>query len=70
MAGDAFQVMIDTTRCQGHARCLEEAPDVFSVTDDTGIAFVLPGADLEANAPLIEKAIAACPECAISWAIE
>lgn len=61
------ELRVDESRCQGHARCLEEAPKIFGVTDDTGFAFVLPDADLEAHASEIETAIAACPESAISW---
>jgi ferredoxin len=61
------KVKVDLTRCQGHARCMEIAPQVFDLADDTNVAFIRPNADLEASAAAIEKAIMACPECALSW---
>jgi len=62
------KIKIDLTRCHGHARCLDEAPQVFGYTEKTNYAYVLPTADVEANLEAVEAAIAACPECAISWA--
>ncbi|MDB5970079.1 MAG: hypothetical protein JWQ90_2529 [Hydrocarboniphaga sp.] len=67
MSDSKLAIKVDHTRCQGHARCLQEAPEVFGYTDDTNQAFVLPGADLAAHRAAIDVAIGACPECAISW---
>jgi len=65
---------IDLKRCQGHARCLQEAPEVFGYGDTSNQAYVLPGANLEANLEAnreaIDMAIDACPERAISWATD
>lgn len=63
----AMKVKIDFKRCAGHARCMEEAPDVFGYNNTTNFTFVHRGADLEANKELIDLAIMACPEQAISW---
>ena len=34
-----IEVSVDSTRCQGHARCFAHAPDLFEF-DDEGYAFV------------------------------
>jgi ferredoxin len=61
-------VVIDHTRCAGHARCMADAPSVFGNDDVTGQAFVLPGVDLAAQEAAVSRAISGCPEAAISWA--
>jgi|HubBroStandDraft_5_1064220.scaffolds.fasta_scaffold75670_2 ferredoxin len=61
-----MRVEIDSARCQGHARCMENAPDVFGYDDVTNIAFVLPDADLDAHRAAIMQAAQGCPESAIS----
>lgn len=63
----ARTLMVDPSRCEGHARCLLDAPEVFGYGDVTNQAFVLPGVDLAANRDPIELAIRGCPEQAISW---
>lgn len=63
-----MKIKIDFKRCAGHARCIEEAPAVFGYNNTTNLTFVQRGADLEANRDVIELAIMACPEQAISWA--
>lgn len=51
--------------CQGHARCISLAPDVFDL-DDEGYAFVMPGCELVADDdPSVQLAIDNCPEQAI-----
>jgi ferredoxin len=57
--------MVDPDRCQGHARCREICPEVFSL-DDEGYSVVSAGevpAGLEAKA---DRAAASCPERAIT----
>ncbi|MEU6230620.1 ferredoxin [Streptomyces sp. NPDC047042] len=58
-------VSVDTTRCQGHARCFAFAPDVFDM-DDEGYAFV---PDEHSNVAEVtsdlRQAVANCPERAI-----
>ena len=60
-----MHVAIDADRCQGHARCWELCPEVFTL-DEVGHGTVsLSGpvpADLEES---VEKAAVNCPERAI-----
>lgn len=60
-----FHVSVDPQRCQGHARCLAFAPDVFDF-DDEGYAFVLEDqADRADLGDDVRQAVANCPERAI-----
>jgi len=61
------KLAVDPARCEGHARCLLDAPAVFGYGDVSNQAFVLADADLEVNRDAIELAIQGCPEQAISW---
>jgi ferredoxin len=63
-----MHVNIDESRCQGHGRCMEHAPDVFGYDDVTNIARMLPDADLRVNREAIMQAAQGCPESAISVA--
>jgi ferredoxin len=59
-----MRVAIDQGRCQGHGRCYEIAPEVFT-DDESGYGSVLSPdvpAALEAQA---QAAVSACPERAI-----
>jgi ferredoxin len=59
------KVQIDSGRCQGHGRCYDLAPDLFS-EDDEGYGTVIGGGAVppgqEHNARL---AVANCPERAV-----
>ncbi len=58
-------VRVDETRCQGHARCLAFAPDVFDF-DDEGYAFVPEHSSRFVELPdKVRQAVANCPERAI-----
>jgi ferredoxin len=60
-----YRVSVDPARCQGHARCVTFAPDVFDV-DDEGYAFVLGDRGVFAELPPdVRMAVANCPERAI-----
>ena len=60
-----MKVAVDADRCQGHARCWEICPDVFSL-DDEGHAFV-ENEDVPAGLEEpVERAMHNCPERAIS----
>lgn len=61
-----MKIIVDTDRCEGHGRCVQHAPDVFGYDDLTNLAFVLAGADLEANAAAVNHAVQGCPERALS----
>jgi ferredoxin len=59
-----MKVSVDPERCQGHARCWEICPDVFSL-DEEGHADVV-----DAEVPLaleddVRRAVRNCPERAI-----
>jgi ferredoxin len=60
-----MQVFVDPEKCQGHLRCSIFAPEVFDV-DNNGHAVV----EISTVPPPLEgavrKAIASCPEGAIS----
>ncbi|HBJ72508.1 MAG TPA: ferredoxin [Actinobacteria bacterium] len=60
-----MKVTIDAERCQGHGRCYEVAPDVFT-DDERGRGEVI-----SAEVPVhledqVRSAVSACPEKAIS----
>jgi ferredoxin len=56
------EVVIDVDECIGCEACVETCPEVFAFNDDEEKAYVLDGAD--ANADCVEEAIASCPaEC-------
>jgi ferredoxin len=60
-----MQVTVDADLCQGHARCWEICPDVFTL-DEEGHASV---SDAEVPAALeedVRRAVRNCPERAIS----
>lgn len=60
-----YHVSVDSTRCQGHARCLAFAPDVFDF-DDEGYAFVPDERSRYNEVPSdIRLAATNCPERAI-----
>jgi ferredoxin len=61
-----MQVEIDTNRCEGHARCLECAPEVFGYDDVTNQAYLLEDADPDAHADAVREAAIGCPELAIT----
>jgi ferredoxin len=55
-------VVIDTDECIGCEACVEACPEVFGFNDDEEKAYVLDGAD--ADADCVDEAIASCPaEC-------
>jgi ferredoxin len=61
---ELVELHIDSTRCQGHARCNMLCTEVFGL-DEEGFAFVIEGSDLVANRSKVESAAANCPEHAI-----
>jgi ferredoxin len=60
-----FTVTVDGERCQGHARCLAYAPDVFDF-DEEGYAFVpADKREYDLLPDSVRQAAANCPERAI-----
>jgi ferredoxin len=61
-----MHVNVDPDVCQGHARCWELCPEVFSL-DDVGHAVVSVAGPVPARLePEVAKAAANCPERAIT----
>ena len=61
----SLRLVLDTEKCTGHGRCYALAPDLFD-SDDAGRSVLLvedPSADQQA---LAERAVANCPEQAIT----
>jgi len=60
------KVSIDMSRCQGHGRCYDLAPDLFD-EDDEGYGQVRGGGEVPAGSePNAQLAEANCPEHAIT----
>ena len=61
------KVKVDSEKCQGHNRCYAMAPGMFKV-DDLGYATPRGDGELkhEKDIELAERAVANCPERAIS----
>jgi ferredoxin len=61
------KVKVDSEKCQGHNRCYAMAPGVFKV-DELGYATPRGDGELknEKDIELAERAVANCPERAIS----
>ena len=57
--------VVDHTRCEGHARCEETAPQVFQVDEDDK-SQVLVEAVPEALRERVDVAVRVCPRQAIS----
>lgn len=59
-----MKVVVDSTKCMGHARCNAVAPQAFDL-DDEGYAIVTPYA-AEASPADLHSAAESCPEQAIT----
>lgn len=64
MTAARWRVQVDRNLCEGHALCVELAPDVFDVESDDRAACVESPAD--ETRERVEAAVAACPRQAIS----
>jgi len=60
-----MKVSVDPERCQGHARCWEICPDVFSL-DEEGHADVVDAEVPPALEDHVRRAVRNCPERAIA----
>jgi ferredoxin len=60
-----MRASVDPERCQGHARCWDVCPDVFSL-DDEGHALVAVDEVPVALVAGVQEAAALCPEQAIT----
>jgi ferredoxin len=62
-----MKVIVDEALCEGNARCMEVAPEVFEVGDDeiSHVLIEFPGEDLREK---VEHAVRVCPKTAIRTA--
>lgn len=56
---------VDVSRCQGHGRCLLEAPELFDVGDNGKVELLDAGELSAPRAEELDAAVLACPEAAI-----
>ena len=61
-----MKVVVDHERCQGHGRCYDLAPEVFGADDDGYVLLLVPGDVPDALEPSAHRAVANCPERALS----
>jgi ferredoxin len=61
----SIRVIVDRDLCEGNARCVQLAPNVFEVGDDDKLRVLIerPGATLRDK---VEAAVALCPRQALS----
>jgi ferredoxin len=59
------KIVIDYSRCESNARCMEVAPEIFQVGDDDKLT-VLNERPPESSRERVLKAIKVCPKQAIS----
>jgi ferredoxin len=59
-----MKVIVDHSLCEGHARCMENAPEVFEVRDDDR-SYVLVDEIPEELRAKVERAVQTCPRAAI-----
>lgn len=64
-----MKVSVDHSLCEGHARCMDEVPEVFEVREDDR-SYTLIDVVPEALEEKVRRAISACPRAAISIAEE
>ncbi|HVK73484.1 MAG TPA: ferredoxin [Kofleriaceae bacterium] len=59
-----MKILVDRDRCEGNARCVQEAPAVFAVDDREQLQVLLeePGPEHKAA---VEAAVARCPRQAL-----
>ena len=62
-----MKVIVDHDRCEGHGKCVKEAPEVFALGDDD--LSVVKLADIPASLKeKVDHAIRLCPRQALDWA--
>ncbi|MFB8387515.1 ferredoxin [Microbacterium sp. NPDC055910] len=60
-----MDVSVDQKVCQGHGVCLMMAPDLFEISDETGLAYVKKQPQTEEEREAARAAQGNCPERAI-----
>ena len=59
-----MKVIVDHSLCEGHAKCMENAPEVFEVRDDDYSYTLLDDVPEDLRAK-VQRAVEACPRAAI-----
>ena len=59
-----MKVVVDHSLCEGHAKCMDAAPEVFEVRDDD-YSYVLVEVVDESLREKAERAVSSCPRAAI-----
>ncbi|MDL4814238.1 ferredoxin [Actinomadura opuntiae] len=65
--GDGMQIEVDFGKCAGHGVCALEAPEIFDIDDESGLA-VLRTERPEGQEAAVNAAVRGCPERAITIA--
>ena len=60
-----MKVIVDHSLCEGHAKCMDNAPEVFEVRDDDRSYTLLDEIPEELRAK-VERAVNVCPRAAIT----
>ena len=60
-----MKVVVDHSLCEGHAKCMDNVPEVFEVGEDDRSYVVLDDIPEELRAK-VERAVRVCPRAAIS----
>jgi ferredoxin len=61
-----MKIILDRDRCVGHGLCVLEAPDLFDIGDDSGLAVILNERPEGEDVGAAESAVAGCPERALT----
>jgi len=61
-----MHVTVATDTCQAYGNCLLEAPDVFDLDDEAGVAVVLQAHPREDLRSAVEAAVRSCPVQALT----
>ena len=61
-----MRATVDRSRCQGHALCVLNVPELFDLDDEDSHAYVLSDPVPDTLAGLARSAAGSCPERAIS----
>jgi ferredoxin len=59
-----MRIEVDRELCEANERCVQVAPDIFSLDDDEELQIATPGDDVDPM--LVAKAVASCPRNALT----
>ncbi|MFB4297649.1 ferredoxin [Actinomadura sp. NTSP31] len=64
--GDVMQIELDSGKCAGHGVCALEAPEIFDIDDESGLAVLRTEQRPEGQEAAVNAAVRGCPERAIT----